>query len=511
MSVEPKALSVMDANVSAVTSVPKPDEVKFGDIRFKKSGVDWVVENYSPQPIRHFIAAVDINGGRTIREIHLDSPIPAYSQATIRFTTETIDDLRFEHQLGMFNPIIIFKRADAPDCSAVPDSVCYGDTDERGRSIFETILTNMHHGFNRKIFDTTMQAYFSKDGECERWSECQGYEDTGINYGKRNLYLMGMSDHRLSMREKKNVYLASGMAWGQKPDLKNIRSTKSGWASIWHNNIGPTKTTKQLFSNGNYNIVFHEIAHAYGFSHSSGMTYGFTAGWAYSTKYGDTWAGYSIMDKYFSLDERERVSEVKIPSVVVDKKSQRELEVRFELFYPSYSLGFTDLAYEVVSDSRTSFRVISNTQSNVFTLLFAEKPDAPVYVRFVDNNGDYMSTSKITARDLYPTQEYMINDAKLTVLSSKMTKPTDNVESASYLCNKPFEEIASTSWHQALWDRLSTDGNLNLLLEKNFIAFDKNENKTWLVSYEDSSLVLDNVTKTTNIGNVGVLCLENLN
>ena len=245
------------------------DTVRFNNIEFINENEQWYIINHTFMPIENLSVTYKHSEGPVL--LNLDTTLSPYTKAKISFSNSDIKNIKYDEQLIMFNPNIDLGGQKGA-CSE--PRTCY-NSPKIGpeRDNFERTLAYIHNSFNKVSFITAIEDFFKNN--CSSYGPCISYtaeNPTGFSYAYRNYLSMGLEGHNLSMRVMRNVYAAEGMGGGSGADINNATSLGGGWASIWEIYINRNDHRYRVLP---MNTLFHEIAHAYSFSHESGMTYGF--------------------------------------------------------------------------------------------------------------------------------------------------------------------------------------------------------------------------------------------
>ncbi len=496
VSLTPKNLQNINVQLSALQALATENVFEFGDISFEQVGQTWLIKNRTPQGVSSL--AIRYGDNKTLATLELDQALPAYTQGTLSFSTHTLTKLVFEDQLILFHPKVQIAGFNA-DCSD-KTKTCYGDPDANQREIYEVNLINMHNAFNHVSFNDYLEQYFLDADNCKNYSACSNYTDLLLNYGVKNILAMGLEGHQLGMKVMRNVYAAEGMGGGSSPNIEQVTASSGGWASYWESYIDSTSTSYRPFSAATYNTVFHEVGHAYGFSHDSGMTYGFA----------DAWGG-TYVQQYLTQIERERRNQLELPEVLVDSTTVAKGQLRLSLYRP----------YTKPTSDKVKFRFISAQPLNIVAsvptgnavesldVTFQTIPKVPVYIRTVTSEGKYLSTLKLKGSDIVKSTSYLVDGKKFTILDDELLNTQANGWAIRSLCDQPNQTLATKNEYQKLWDYMKSNALLETLKHKYFLSSDEPSGYViWLMGFESEQMTSSWYGMTNAMGeDKGLVCV----
>ncbi|MFA0080191.1 hypothetical protein ACFFUO_03830 [Vibrio artabrorum] len=516
INVTASLMNRVDVELANIQSVPKPDIFQFSNIQLVQDGLNVIITNPTPQKVKRFVATLGDN--KTASIIELDNDLPAYSKGLLSSSTATLNKLKLIDQLHFFKPkvqMVGFKEnGQLIDCNIViPGKSCYGPPNEHERFLYEVILTNMHNAFNRYSFINTFKTYFADPGECGKY-DCKNYKDTKLSYAERNFLVYGIKDHALGMRVMRNKYSGAGMGGGGMPNLNESFSTAGGWGSVWQGSLDPNSPTYRGLTNANYNTVWHEGAHAYGFSHSSGMTYGFQAAWSFDSIFGDSWggSGNSFMDTKVTTQERENRSEIKLPSVIIKHDNISKYKVNLSFSYPYSESKPTTIMLNYLTSKEVNLKTNYKPGSDTVTLTFDKPLEAPVYIRAMAKGKDYMSTIVLDNKDIIPSTSYIVDGKKYSVLADELLDKTANGWDIRKTCTTQGGVLATKAEYQKLWDYLSDHNQLSELVKTQYLTKDEPASyQIWQVDFQPNEMDSRYISMKNPLGNEnGLVCISDL-
>lgn len=504
--VSPTQLQRVDITPRDIIPIATPDTFAFSEIKIEQKGVDALLTNSTPQPVNRFIAR--IGDDQRLVTIVLDQEIPAYSQARLTSGTTTLEHIKVVNQMRLFTPEVTMI---GEDCSLKgPGQACYATPTKEQRQVYETMLTNMHNAFNRKSFLDNLNKYFATPEECQKY-DCKSWTDKKLSYSEMAFLKYGSKGHRLSMRVMTAHYAAHGMGGGTSPDITKALSNGGGWASAWWEVVDPKFDSNRPYTNEAYNVIWHEVAHAYGFSHESGMTYGAQASWAWSAITGDKYGkDESYMETHVTEHDRKNVTEMKLPSVLIEKKTLAKNEVMLTFSRPVGEGEDDTIDVDFLSASEVSFQSSYSKGTNSVVLKFSKLPEAPLYVRAKGKKDDYMGTILIQKDDLIPSKTYLIGDTNYKVLADELLNHKANAWDIRNTCKSYGGILAEKAEYQKLWDFLEAHQLIAELPKNVFLSRDEPHGyRVWQLTFGDNAMDAVEVPMGDQLGqSQGIVCLS---
>lgn len=373
----------VDAHINNIIRVPLPNQFRFSDVRLLKRKRTWKINNSTPQSVSRLTAT--FGNDKAPVEITLDGVLPPYSEADISSPTHDLGDFILFDQLILFSPKVTlsgYSEMDGnKDCSRII-MLCYSQPLPSERVIYERVLSHFHNIYNTKSFALMMERYFSDQRYCDLWSWCKGYTDNYLSYAKKSLLTLGIKEHNLRLWTLYNApSQLAGRGGGAMPSINNDKSSRGGWASLKSNYMHGVVNYPTVMK-----IVVHEVGHAYGFNHNTGMTYGL---------FDDTFSGYLRNHNFTSLT-LPNVANLQLPAVImqVDKASLKEADLTF--YYPDSKPEYSSVYIELLSSSIFDVKIHHYQGEADAKLIFDSVPSAPIYIRAVTENGEYISTALLT-------------------------------------------------------------------------------------------------------------------
>ncbi|RXJ74479.1 hypothetical protein CS022_02505 [Veronia nyctiphanis] len=474
--------------IEDITALDKPDRFNFNDISFRKSDNIWYVKNNTPIPINAL--PVQLGSNKAFTLVKLSETLPEYSEAEVDFPSLMTESIIYAHQYRLFNPTITIGPNNVEELCTDKEKTCYSLPNIEERKLAEITAINIYNLANTKSYANAMLTFFENRCNYDN-AKCGNYNNPQLPYGVYNLLKFAAEGHRLTLKIMRNQYSAEGMGGGSGANLSAYINTSGGWASIWQSYINENH---RHWKNGGqyYNIWYHEIAHAVGMSHASGMTYGFADYFAKNYMPGIT-------------EQQTRTSRgtLKYPELVMDANlnDEKALNVSFA------NLGNNDIS-EVKIKIITACKWTFNTEyfpskdNTGLTLSYDTPPKCPLFIRASTETSDNVATLKIAKTELSTSPRYKVGSNIFTVLSVSVLEPNDNGWAIRRSCELPGSNLATKSQYQELWDHLSDNNKLGELSVKVFLSRDEPLGyRIWKLTFDDDAMKSGHYWMTHKLGN----------
>jgi len=386
MNIEAEELSLISAYASSEQLFDKKDFPQFNldDLTFtQEEDGQWRFINNSAEPVLQLVVRYNED---EISLLEFDQPVAPFSQVSFDTPTHTLSNIVYQNQMKLFLPNIVFDggsdECDVPNID--PTKACYSNPNENDRVIYEKHVVNMHNSLNMVAFDTFISDFYTNN--CEKYDG--GCDVKKLSTASENLLKMGAEKHNQGLRVMRHVYKGEGVGGGSKPNIINFSSEKSGgWASVWEGYITPGSDKYRGYGGATYKTLFHEIGHAHGFSHASGMTYGLAD--AYPT----------FIDDNITMLEKEKMANKKVPMLFVEQQRTEDNKIQLNFYRLPYSYS-TPVEIKLLSAAEFSGELaLRNEQGNKVVLFMDDQPAATMYIRAAAENSKYYSTVKIAPED----------------------------------------------------------------------------------------------------------------
>ncbi len=446
-------ISTRLVTVSEVQEVSKENTVTFTDIQFMLENDQWYIFNNTMLPIGEL--TVRTSGESDIVLFNFSSNVMPYTKAKLDINLQDFTTLEYVNFKKMYLPTMSLG-GDKSCENSQEGKTCY-ESPELGseRQTYERTLAFIYDSFNRPSFIRNVQTFF-KD-KCNDYAPCVTYTQNNpedLDYGYRNYLTIGQEGHQLSMLVMRKIYAAEGMGGGVTPSISDIRDWGGhGWASIWAEYIDNTSDAYRPLP---MNTLFHEIAHANGYGHDSGWTYGFSENFE--------WTYLPTTNQDLTKTPILRMPEI-IPKVTITPYN-----IHLEVL-SKHGMEKSNVHFKVASSKRIDFtaKYENLSSKNVIDLSFSTLPNAPIYIHIWDEDSTYMSTLKVDAFMLAKSLDYLIDGVSYKVIDPRIVPDDANGWSVKDVCRRPknIYHVATKVEYQGLFDYMYSNGIVNELDELN--------------------------------------------
>lgn len=457
-TINKKNLNVHIALVDSITEGITPNTFRFNDIDIKKvDELTWKITNNTPIPSDFFPVKLGQLPGLELVASNLE--IPAFSSAMVTFDQLSTDHLEFVYQGNIFLPKVTLGPYNEEDCNTPqdPPKTCYSFPDPEQKETIKNMIALMHKLSNSRQYSDSIEQ-FMIDRCTSQPSRCSNYNDPQLPYGIRNLLAFGGQDHNLALKVMRNRYRSEGVGGGRSVKLDQYLTNTGGWASTWHSILNPDNAYSKRF----YRTWFHEIAHAHGFSHASGMTYGFADYFATD-----------IVPSMTTEEERKTITPYNQPEVLLDYHMEATAEdqpKKISIDFLGSQSSQNEVDFQVITACEWE-KEVNNIEGEI-TLTYSTIPDCPVFLRASETGSNEFATIKIPRHGFAESSSYVIDNKKFTILNTQLLNEKDNGWGIRKQCNLPNTHLATKDEYQMLWDYLSEADLLNTLERQYFLSSD---------------------------------------
>ena len=390
----------------------------------------------------------------------------------------------------------------------------YSSTASHGSSseqqFYSRIIATQHHFYNSVHALETIRAWTKKStyNNMDFSSDDQSLKKY-IGDGNTDTYLythfmdMVIPNHHTEISTMRYKRAAEGMAGvGKRATLTGTLSSSS-WAAEWEGHMGD-------YSLYDYEIIYHEMAHSFGYLHSSGMTYG----WANTLK--------KVVNRFYTVGE---ATINKVPLYIFETKALNKKQLQITIHKTALATE-DNLHIEILSsldavDKNYILSKRAEDKDNQITLTM----DYPDYVRFFirifgeDSNEmmsqlislkdivhPYIGTNKDTNESYYAISD---EDWKKT---AKAAEKTASPAKAQRICKIWFGSDAHIAYEQdaniienKFHDRII---NSKWLTSKKFI--NKANRVEYNIDYYTPNFARGSTTQLQEVipYNVGIFCVK---
>ncbi|RDL29204.1 hypothetical protein [Photobacterium damselae] len=357
---------------------------QFDDISFSKIGADrYEIINKTPMKINEII--VDSRNDELIDKVLLrfNKDVEPFTKSIFIWTGDA-DSLEFNNQFAMYLPVVTLTGDVDAETGASCIEKCYSVPDKQQASVYKVLSSNIHNSLNNKNFIPDLMNFYKK--------RCENPDNScDANVAIINVLKLAVKNHNLYLKVLSGDYLSEGVGGGGGVDLDTMESDSSGWASIWFGYITESSPSFRPYDGKTYKTMFHEGAHAYGFNHASGMTYGFSEIF-----------GFEFIQNNFTEEERLNIGVIKHPNIVATLIESKDRYVKFRI-NSVLDVDMKEINARVMSPEVLfrKGRFSMDDEGLYYELIFDDYPTEPLIVQFYSDNGDYTASVRVNPNLFY--------------------------------------------------------------------------------------------------------------
>lgn len=466
----------------------------FDDITFERLGLnEYFIVNNTPDKITTLL--VRVSGSHDPTAFVMDTELSPFSRSKVVFQ-QNIDEIRLINTNGMYLPQITMTGSLSAQEGLQCTSVCYSSPDAQQAGVYEILSSNVHKTMNNKYFLPEMYQYY-RDVWCASSNRNCNPLVANFNYMR-----LGVKGHNLDLKVLSGPYSNEGVGGGSGPALTEMRTNSGGWLSIWSPYITEGNSEARPYDGRTQKTFFHEGAHGYGFNHDSGMTYGIA-----------NFYGLQFLDKYFSSEDIEGVSELKPSSIVPVLIESNNKYLKYKLLKLEDGDDIQTVFSRVLSPQRIARRdrfVVENG-TLFYELEFEQYPTQAVVIQFYDDVTSRVSTTREIA-NFYQPDEITVSGSSLKFFELPPIALQGRIYSdVNRVCRKflPGTVGATEGQYRGLWS--SNDFDSSRLVGHFFISSNMSQtDRRWKINMKDTaSYSRSSLSRYANFGDQdSVLCVK---
>ncbi|HIF9341200.1 TPA: Ig domain-containing protein, partial [Photobacterium damselae] len=461
ISLVPKQIkTIEEVSVTKIATVPVQSldangrvTYKFHDIVFEKTNNnEFNLINKTPMKVKELIVRVYEAGAVSNLLLAFDSELDPFS-STQFYLPRDVSEIELDNKFNMHLPTVTFAGNVSAEEGKLCTSFCYSVPDEQQGNVYKILSSNTHISFNHKELLPQLINFY-KERCADPANNCVP-EVAVINYLKK-----GNHGHRFQLKVLSGNYVNEGVGGGGSPDLEQMVSDSGGWASIWYAYITDTHAAYRPFKGATYKTIFHEGAHGYGFSHPTGMTYGFAEIY-----------GFEFIQNFISEQNRETVNTIKNPHITANIVDKGNHYIKYKLdSLPNVNIS--TLSARILSPEKISRegRFSIEEDGVYFEIKLGAYPIKPVIIQFYTDSGDFTASERINPNQFYSLTPVMtINGLDYYDLPAEVTTDA-NYSWSNGRCSRFVENSKGATRNQinAAWS--SANYSPELLRAKNYIS-----------------------------------------
>ncbi|HFT1740468.1 TPA: hypothetical protein RG830_004160 [Vibrio vulnificus] len=343
----------------------------------------------------------------------------------------SISDLELVDQFGLFRPKMTYNGS-WYECSKDEHlGLCTLDAEH---PYLYKELTNLFQHFNATLMFEEAEKIFADPAFCNSYVECANYSDPELPYAHYLLLQIGQPGQHLLIKE----------LWNEKYPIAN--GMAGGWSSPITDPITTSGGTVAVTPSAGTHVLFHEVGHAYGFSHDSGMTYGFPHHMNKFTGSGDNGlpnghlpGGDDSNSIYQSLSL--------VPTIIMEKETVADNHLRLR-FSHQHGRVPDGVKLRVLSGQSQDVKVVTFQGSDTVDLYVQNPISSPIYLRAEPIGDKWITTKPETSAAIFvSTIKLLPEDFQLSADSQVFSVPENTQPIHSAVIDNDLTPVACPPEH----------------------------------------------------------------
>lgn len=367
----PDGISTMNIDISNVQKISTSSEQLFrgADIYLENNEGRTILVNNSYRSFKNLLGSYKKNGKEVLVNLAFYDTIKPLTRNTLSNFSHS-ETISITNTASIFNGMIYFNKKACDRTDNRRNQYC--KPDDLHRSAYLTALANINYFYNSPdlvpVFWSWAYSGSYKNLDytkpCGYFEKCRDSDDQE-NYLYESLFRVTLPNHKTKISMVLNSG-AGGYGTGKKVPMIDERVTtgKLGISSIYSS---LSSEFRGVYKAGSlYNVLHHELMHAYGYSHKSGMTYGF------SDVVREAMTALYIFDSTPVLD---------LPKYVFTSQVLPGNKVLVTTYNTQSNLNSDELSIEFLSGVDNSIRVTQGEAENQFVLELKKPHDMRYLLR----------------------------------------------------------------------------------------------------------------------------------
>lgn len=412
-----ETIADVSVQVSSYTQTPlvKDERVRGSSVWLRVENGVLTLENKSYREIKSLLGKYKDKAGKDVLvKLDFNQNILPYSTNVLEHF-ENADVMEIVHTAGHFDTELSFGGTDCDVHTDTNKTIYCTPTSGNDEIYSDNSGQNFNALSEHQVYSVAMATYShlynSVDGlnAMKAWVEGTTYktldytgsyqssesylefEDDKLAYLNENYFRVTMPNNHVKYSSMRYKYAAEGMGGGRSG---NLLGTSSGghFASAWEGSLNIDKKGTNI-----YDTIHHEAMHGIGFSHASGMTYG----WSHAIK--------QVVDKIYTVGENPVVE---VPKYVFETKVLGKAKIQLTIHKTSEATEdeviIELLSGTAVMDNQYSVEQSDNDENNQVTIAMDNELFTRFFLRVYASDSDELMSTMITPSDMETT--YLASD-----------------------------------------------------------------------------------------------------
>lgn len=384
ISVIPKAMDTLQVQITKSTpaTISPAAYIRANDIAFVHEGKEIFLYNRSYKKIKSLIGKYnDENDHTRLVKIEFDTIIQPFSVVTLAHFTNA-EVMKVYHTEALFDQSI---RYDGMACDSNNDEteiVKYCMPTQAEQKQYGQLMATLHTFYNSTDALPAWMAWTQKKSYKNlHFSHYDAhYQIPQIEESVKEFMKATMPNNLMTLKSSSYMHQDNGVASGENISLMGTKENH-GWASLWYEHLLPHDHSEITTAN-TYSLLHHEMMHGRGFSHCSGMTYGFS----------------SVVGKLIETSYDDNYPVTEAPKYVFDVTFQEQNKMLLSVYTTSASQAH-DLRLEILSAHPIEPTYSSGIHQHQGIVTIDKTPSIRFFLRLYDAD-----STQVMSQLIYPSQ-----------------------------------------------------------------------------------------------------------
>lgn len=407
-----ETITQRDVTVASYVETPlvKDEKVRASSVWLTRESGQLILENKSYREIKSLLGKYkDENGKEILVKLAFNQNLLPYSTNVLN-NFEDADKIEIVPTAGHFDMELSFGKNDCDEHTETNKTIyctpttrhdevysersAQNTTDLSEQQVYSVAMATFHHLYNSLDGLNAMKAWvegrtyktLDYTGDYQSAEDYLDFEDDKLAYLYEKYFRVTMPNNAVRYASMRYQYAAEGMGGGSRGTLLG---TKSGgnFASSWE---GSLKYDNNRFIT--YDTIHHEAMHAIGFSHASGMTYG----WSYALR--------QVVDNFYNIGKNPVVD---VPKYLFETKVLSENQIQLTLHKTAEALE-DEVTFEILSGTAVmkgdyTIEQGEHDENNQVTLTLYSEDITRFFIRVYGADSDELMSKMIIPSDTVQT------------------------------------------------------------------------------------------------------------